>query len=394
MINLNVKTPAEFADICPIEEEDFKEKVAWLVEQEGYKQGFQYLMPNADYEQFKRLMLSFNTRFEFQNKGMRLCVEQIVNKTTSGLSITGENTIDRDTPYTFISNHRDIVLDATLLNLMLVDSGHNTAQVAIGDNLLIYDWITTLVRLNKSFVVKRGLGQRAVLEAAIQLSKYIHFTLTQRCDSVWIAQRQGRSKDSTDNTQESLIKMLALGGKSRSLIDNLMEINLAPVAISYEYDPCDFLKAVEFLQKKRDPNFKKSQSDDLVSMSMGLRKFKGRVHYGLSPCINEQLAALPRDIDKNTAAQRVCQIIDQGIHANYRIYPGNYIAYDRLNGTQRFADQYTAADIEQFDAYINGQVAKVRLDLSEEDRKFIIEKMLVMYSNPLANKLAATAQNA
>ena len=391
MVNLDIKTPAEFADICPIEEEDFKEQLAWLVEQEGFQQVFTYMNPEVDFNKFKQLMLSFKTRFEFQNVGMRAMVENVINKTTDGLTMSGSDLIDTDTPYTFITNHRDIVLDASFLNVNLVNAGHNTAQVAIGDNLLIFDWITTLVRLNKSFIVKRGLGQRAVLEAAIQLSKYIHFTLTQRKDSVWIAQRHGRNKDNTDHTQESLIKMLALGGKSRSLIDNLLEINLAPVAISYEYDPCDFLKAVEFLQKERDPNFKKSQADDLLNMSMGIRKYKGRVHYGASTCINEQIAALPKDLDKNTAAQQVCEIIDQAIHANYRIYPCNYIAYDKLNGKQQFADQYTKEDVEKFDSYINGQVAKVRLNLSDEDREYIINKMLVMYSNPLVNKLAATA---
>ena len=168
--------------------------------------------------------------------------------------------------------------------------------MAIGNNLLIYDWISSLVRLNRSFIVKRDMSKRQTFEAAQQLSGYIHFTLTQKKQSVWIAQREGRCKDSNDRTQESLIKMLALGG-GRNLIQSLKEINLMPVSISYEFDPNDYLKAKEFLLKSKDPNFKKSQRDDLFSMETGLLQYKGRVHFTFTKCINCLLYTSPSPRD-------------------------------------------------------------------------------------------------
>lgn len=289
--------------------------------------------------------------------------------------------------YTFITNHRDIVLDASFLNLAFLRKGIPASEVAIGNNLLIYPWIEDLVRLNKSFIVKRNTSFREGLLAAKHLSAYIHFTILDKHESIWIAQREGRAKDSSDHTQESLVKMLALGGEG-AFMDRLKEINLMPVAISYEYDPNDYLKAKEFLLRRRDPDFKKSQRDDLFSMETGLLQFKGKVHFQLTPRINARIDQIGDFRDVNTAAKYVCLLIDQAIHRSYEIFVINYVAYDMLNGGNRFARKYTDAERDAVENYMNSQLDKIDLpDITTEEREYLRTMMLTMYANPLKNKL-------
>ena len=297
--------------------------------------------------------------------------------------------LDKDTPYLHITNHRDIVLDSAQLSYLLSSNGYDTVEIAIGNNLLIYEWITKLVRLNKSFIVKRNLGRLQTLAAAVQLSRYIHFAIREKNASVWLAQREGRCKDSNDRTQESLLKMLTYGNREVSMLESLKELNIAPIAISYEYDPNDYLKATEFLLKSKDPNFKKSQTDDLVSMQTGIMGYKGKVHYSFVPCINDKLDTIPADLDKLLMIRRVCAIIDHEIHSNYKIFKTNYIAHDILFDNQDFADKYTPEEREAFKQYLNGQIEKVQVPYNELDRNFMYKCMLEMYSNPLTNQLEA-----
>ena len=204
---------------------------------------------------------------------------------------------------------------------------------------------------------------------------------------MWIAQREGRAKDSSDHTQESLIKMLALDGEG-TFMERLKEINLMPVSISYEYDPNDYLKVREFLLRQRDPNYRKSQRDDLFSMETGLLQFKGKLHFQMTPRINAKIDQIGDFKDKNEAARNVCHIIDQAIHRSYMIFPINYIAFDMLFKTDRFARQYTTEQKEQFIEYLNGQIAKIDVpDITEQEHSYMEELLLIMYSNPLKNKL-------
>lgn len=387
-----IVTPNEYSDICPFSDSEFHEKMEELVKEPGFKHAVTWVMPDIDFEAFCQGLLTIDNKRDFQVNIMYPFLEMLAKKTTNGISDTGIENIDINKSYTMITNHRDIVLDASFMNLSLLRRNYKTTEVAIGNNLLIYPWIEDLVRLNKSIVVKRDVGMRQALEAAEQLSGYIHFALTQKHESVWIAQRQGRAKDSSDGTQESLIKMLGIAG-GKDYIDNIMEVNLLPVAISYEFDPNDYLKAREFLLKKKFPDFKKTQRDDLFSMETGLLQNKGRVHFSFTPCINDQLEEL-RGLEKTEQVERICKIIDSNIHCHYRIYPCNYIAYDRRFKTDRFKNEYTEADIESFTTYLNGQLEKVKkevdFEITADDREYMLEMMLVMYSNPLCNKLKAT----
>ena len=387
-----IVTPNEYSDICPFSDSEFHEKMEELVKEPGFKHAVTWVLPDIDFEAFCQGLLAIDNKRDFQVNIMYPFLEMLAKKTTNGISDTGIENIDINKSYTMITNHRDIVLDASFMNLSLLRRNYKTTEVAIGNNLLIYPWIEDLVRLNKSIVVKRDVGMRQALEAAEQLSGYIHFALTQKHESVWIAQRQGRAKDSSDGTQESLIKMLGIAG-GKDYIDNIMEVNLLPVAISYEFDPNDYLKAREFLLKKKFPDFKKTQRDDLFSMETGLLQNKGRIHFSFTPCINDQLEEL-RGLEKTEQVERICKIIDSNIHCHYRIYPCNYIAYDRRFKTDRFKNEYTEADIESFTAYLNGQLEKVKkevdFEITADDREYMLEMMLVMYSNPLCNKLKAT----
>lgn len=388
--NAEIDIPEEFLDICPVQDKYFSQNMESLVREPGFEHAIKYVMPDVDFEQFVKQLLSINTKYEFQHKIMRKFLEMLELKTTAGVTSGGADLI-HDSAYTFITNHRDIVLDASFLNLSLIRCGHDSTEVAIGNNLLILDWIETLVKINKSFIVKRNLAMRQALEAAKQLSAYLHFTIQKKKESVWIAQREGRAKDSNDFTQESLLKMMALSGEG-TIVDRLKELNLSPVAISYEYDPNDFLKAREFLLKKKNPEYKKSQHDDLLGMETGILKYKGRVHFEFAGCINDRLNRISVTDDKNETYKSVCDIIDHAIHSNYRIFPCNYVAYDELYKSNRFADMYRKEDKQSFDDYINSQLKKIDLPVSDSDYDYMKEMMLKMYSNPLKNKILALGQ--
>jgi len=280
--------------------------------------------------------------------------------------------------YTFLSNHRDIVLDSAFLDMKLVNAGYpTTVEIGIGDNLLIYPWIKRLVRMNKAFTVRRGLTAHEMMRSSQLMSRYIHYAVTEKKENIWIAQREGRAKDSSDHTQDAVLKMLAMGGELR-------ELNICPLTISYEFDPCDYLKAQEFQQKRDNPAFKKSRQDDLDNMKTGIFGYKGRVHYRCGTPINQWLAELD-GLPRNEYFQQLSQRIDQEIHAGYRLYPCNYIALDRQEGTSTYADQYTSKDIERFDKYLAGQLAKI--SIPNKDEAFLRERMLTMYANPVRNYL-------
>ncbi|MDE6330552.1 MAG: acyltransferase [Muribaculaceae bacterium] len=377
----------DFSDIAPLDDNVFHSTMERLVKEPGFLHAVNYAMPSDDVPSLIEELLKIDNKHDFQTQVMFPFLEMLAKTTTSGITLGGVKHYNSSLNYTFITNHRDIVLDASFLNLAFLRRNLPTSEVAIGNNLLIFDWISDLVRLNKSFIVRRNTGLREGLMAARKLSAYIHYCLLEKHESVWIAQREGRAKDSSDHTQESLVKMLALAGEG-SFMEKLKEINLMPVAISYEYDPNDYLKAREFLLRRRDPDFKKSQRDDLFSMETGLLRFKGKVHFQLTPRINSKLDQIGNFKDPNTAAKYVVKIIDQAIHRSYMIYSINYVAFDILHSTNRFEANYTPERRREVMDYFNSQLDKVDLDdITPEERDYMMSMMLTMYANPLKNKL-------
>lgn len=381
--------PEEYKDIAPYEDHEFESKMQELVKEPGFEHAVRYVMPDVNYPEFTSGLLQVKNKHDFQRHIMVPFLEMLVMKTTAGLKGVGFDRLDNSFSRTYISNHRDIVLDASFLNLCLVRAMHHTSEIALGDNLLIYNWIEDLVKLNKSFIVKRNLRVTKALEAARQLSGYMHYCIETKHESTWIAQREGRAKDSNDLTQESLIKMLTLGGGGTP-VENIRSLNITPISISYEYDPCDFLKATEYLQKRRNPEFHKSKRDDLLNMETGILGYKGHVVFTAGDCINDQLDSIDKNADRQECIHAVAMAIDKTIHRGYHIFPCNYIAYDRIEKTDRFAGLYTDEDVRKFDSYLNGQLDKVELtDVSEEERAFMADMIHMMYANPLRNKIAA-----
>ena len=375
-----------FEDIRPLNQDEVQAAIEELLASEEFRHALRYVKPDLDWDQLSAAMRACKTKEQFKSTLAYDAVMTVAKKTTFSLTISGRSRLPEGKPAcTFISNHRDIVLDASFLNVMLYDVGYGMTQVAIGDNLLIRPWIKTFVRLNNSFIVKRGVSVRQMLEVSGTLSAYINHTIKDTKESIWIAQREGRAKDSNDRTQPSVLKMLCMAG-GKDIIGNLKSLNLVPVAISYEFDPCDYLKAQEFQLKRDNPEYHKTQRDDLLNMETGILNNKGRVHFTISQLINDQLDQLDPNMDRNELFAAVASIIDKEIYRHYRFYPNNYVAYDLLSGTRRFSDHYGLKDKKAFEEYLQKQLDKIVIP--NKDENFLRKKILEMYANPLKNFLA------
>jgi hypothetical protein len=376
----------EFDEIRPYHDEELPQIFEELIADPAFRQAAATVMPDVPFEAVAQKMRACKTKLEFQKTFCYGLLWKLAADTTDGLTLDHTSLPDKKIAYTYISNHRDIILDSGFLSILLVDQGMDTVEIAIGDNLLIYPWIKKFVRVNKSFIVLRALSMRQKLEASARMSRYIHHTIGEKNQSIWIAQREGRAKDANDRTQDSVLKMLAMGGEGH-IVDRLMELNIAPLAISYEYDPCDFLKAQEFQLKRDVPDYKKTTADDLLNMQTGLFGYKGRVHFQTGTCINDELADIDRSLPKPELFARLSALIDKRIHANYQMGPNNYVAHDLLEGNEAFASHYTAEDKQRFVTYVDRQLDRITLD--NKDVPFLREKMFLMYANPLKNYLAA-----
>ncbi len=339
---------------------------------------------------------------DFQLRFMKPLVKIIERRCIKSLSGRFDPSLRHDGHYVFLSNHRDIVLDSALLDILLnKEHFERTVEIGIGDNLLIYPWIKKLVRMNKAFTVKRGLTPHEMMRSSVLMSQYIHFAVNEKGESVWIAQREGRAKDSDDRTQVSVLKMFTLGAgddvtaedvktPGGSVIKALRHLHIVPLTISYEYDPCDYLKAEEYQFKRDVQGWKKSKQDDLDNMKTGIMGQKGRVHYEAAPCIDDWLDTLDPQMSKKDILAIVAEHIDHEIHSRYRLYPGNWIAMDELDGTDH-SDRYTAADKQVFETYLQQQLARVKVP--QRDNDFLRERILTMYANPARNYLKAGSIN-
>lgn len=380
--------PAEFNEIRPYAPEELPQICEELIADPAFRAVVESVIPDVPFEALAMKMRQCKTNLEYQKTFFYGLLWDLVKKTANGLTFDCSALTEQKTKnYTFISNHRDIILDSAFLSILLIDKDMNTVEIAIGDNLLIYPWIQKLVRVNKSFIVKRGLSMRQKLEASALMSRYMHFSITQKHENLWIAQRQGRAKDSNDRTQDSVLKMMAIGGEG-DVIDSLKELNIVPLAISYEYDPCDYLKASELQQKRDDANFQKSPKDDLISMQTGLYGYKGRIHFQTAACLNHELDVLrERNLPKCELFTAISETIDRHIHSNYRLYACNYVACDLLMNDNRFTAEYSEEEKEHFEKYLDQQIAKI--EIPNKDVAFLRHALLTMYANPLINYLKA-----
>ena len=345
------------------------------------------IYPLLPKEVIKQRLLSFHSNYAFQRDMVNPFLQYLEANMTLGIKLNGLEKTDVTTSYLYISNHRDIILDSAFLCGKFIEKKMDTVEIAIGDNLLIYPWIEDLVRVNKSFIVKRGLGARQMLESSKRLSTYIAKTIREK-QSIWIAQREGRAKDSNDRTQESLLKMLNMYGEG-SFIENLMELNICPLSISYEYDPCDFLKAKEMQLRRDNSCFKKDPQDDILNMQTGVMGYKGNVVYEITGGINVELLKIANETSsRNEQVTLVTELIDRRIHANYNIFANNKIAYDMLREGKHFTNEYSDTEKVNFEKYLALQMSKIQLE--NKDESFLRMKLLEMYANPLINKMNTT----
>lgn len=370
---------SEFDEIRPYEEGEMNQAFEELLADRQFNvimKGFAPWMPKAVRNGLLRLAFKgVKTPFDFQKRFMKPVVKHIIRKHTDGCTFDDRSlsplTSHPSPRYTFISNHRDIVLDSAFLDVKLIEAHYpTTVEIGIGDNLLIYPWIKKLVRMNKAFTVRRGLTPKEMLRSSQLMSQYIHYAVTQKHENIWIAQREGRAKDSDDRTQESVLKMLAMGG-------DLRELNIVPLTISYEYDPCDYLKAQEMQQKRDHPGFKKSRQDDLDNMKTGIFGYKGRVHYHCGTPINQWFDEL-KDLSRQEFFSELARRMDTEIHRGYTIFPANRVAAGA---------ECTEEERAAFNAYVDGQLAKIQLD--NPDIPFLRQCITTMYANPYRNHQAA-----
>lgn len=381
--------PEEFNEIRPYEEEEYSQVISTLQKDRELTESLRSAIGVIP----TKLLL-----FKVRRAGSIHCLQRdvivplilktlrhsrsVLSSDLSALpSVTGN--------WLFISNHRDIVMDSALLDCILIKNGGIGVEIAIGDNLLAKPWIQQSVKLNRSFIVRRSLPPVEFLEFSKTLSAYIRFAITTKQVPVWIAQREGRAKDSDDRTQKSLLKMLTMSDNS-DIVESIRSLHLVPLSISYEYDPCDWLKAREFQLKRDNPDYRKSREEDLLNMKTGIFGHKGHVHYQAAECIDSQLDNIDRTRPKNAQLEQIAEIIDRSIHAGYMIYPGNRVALDLLHGDNSQSGLYTEKDKAVFEQYMESRLQKI--DIPDPDWDFLRTKFLEMYANPLINQIKATAK--
>lgn len=331
-------------------------------------------------QETRESMRQTTTVESFQLRFMVPFLENIIKSSTKGLTIGGLEHLKKDESYLYFSNHRDIVLDSALLNVQMYKFGYKPTEIAIGSNLLVYQWIEDISRVNRSFIVKRNLPSRQVLESSQLLSGYIRQTVTNHGNSIWIAQREGRSKDGLDQTSPALLKMLSMSNE-RKFVPGFQELRIVPMSISYEIEPCGNEKVAELLKRQADPDFHKSEKDDLLSMVSGLKNQKGRIQIQFgAPISRAALKSLSKEGNINDRLKRLAEYIDKQIYTNYKLFPNNYIAYDLYYNCNKYIDQYT---IEEQRLFI--ELTHQRLKLVNEDREEAMQLWLKMYSTPVVS---------
>lgn len=379
--------PAEFENMRSFQDSEVRGAIKTLLNDPSFVKIVRKMVKGVPIWALKLYTMRFNTVNGFQTGMIYPILKKILRTATTGFSADFDALPKGREDFIYLSNHRDIVLDSAFLDYVLLLDNKYSVEIGIGNNLLIHPWIETLVRLNRSFVVNRSATAAELLESSQQLSRYIRFVIEDQKRPVWLAQREGRAKDSNDRTQKSVLKMLTMSGPDdMSISQRLQSLHICPLTISYEYDPCDWLKAAEFQMKRDNPGFKKSKQDDLTNMKTGIWGYKGHMHYQVAQPIDNEIAALDESVPRNQFLDQVAAIIDKHIFKGYRIYPCNRVALDMLNGDNSQSAYYTEQDKKEFQEYLDGQLGKIKIP--NPDWEYLKERILTMYANPLINQLS------
>jgi 1-acyl-sn-glycerol-3-phosphate acyltransferase len=367
-----------FEDIRPYNDDEYKEIIQQLFEIQPLMDTINKYLPQYSMPELKEVLLSFDTIQGFQSEMVCDFIKSILGFSVDKFSYDGVLKLEKDESYLLLSNHRDIVLDSALINWCLNDRKYNTSEIAIGSNLLKEEWIKKLVRINKSFIVKRNIPKQEMLPASQNLSAYIDYTLKEKKQSIWIAQREGRAKDGFDKTNPGVLKMFGMAAKD-NLLDHLISLNITPVSLAYELDPCDSLKVPELLQKSKGEEYVKAEGEDEKNMLLGIQGYKGNIHIQFGSPINEKIKQFSDIKNRNELLKNIAGVIDNEVYKNYHLWNSNYVAYDLLHSSTKYVEKYDENGKEKFQDYINDKLG----DLAKN--KEALDIFLLMYANPVIN---------
>jgi hypothetical protein len=321
--------------------------------------------------------MSITGSYDFQKRVVDIAVQTVINKSMDRFNYAGIENLDVNKAYLFLANHRDIVLDAALLQHVLVSNNMNTTQITFGSNLMTTPFIIDFGKINKMFTVFRNSDIKEQLCNSKELSEYIRHVIKSKNESIWIAQRSGRTKDGIDSTQPAVLRMFSLSGNA-SMKERLKELNIVPLTISYEYEPCDYLKAFETC-KSKDGKYIKKKGEDYISVVEGIRGYKGRTKLVIGHVLTHFIDSLPDNMDKKEMLQVIASEVDRQVYENYQLWSTNYIAFDLLNNVDRFASEYSSNEKERFIEHLNTRMSIVNINEEEFRTAF-----LGIYANPIS----------
>lgn len=368
-----------FDKIRPFYDAEVNEAIQAAVNHPMMKALMDFTFPDVDDEVWKEQLKRTHSIRDFQCNFIYQSVQKVLEKSSEGLTTSGFDKLEKNTSYLFISNHRDIILDTSLLNVSLFDHGLVMTASAIGDNLVKKSFLKTLSKLNRNFLVQRGLPPRELLESSKLMSEYIGHLLLRENRSVWIAQREGRTKDGNDATHSGVLKMLGMGSGEDNLMDYFKKIKIVPVSISYEYDPTDALKMPQLLAEANDQIYIKEKNEDFITLLSGIIGQKKRIHIHVGDVLNSELDKIALEFDNNNKQiQALAQAIDDSILKSYMLWPTNYIAFDLLNKSNTYSQFYTENEKSLFERRL-----EMRID---ENNPQMRDGFLAMYANPVVNK--------
>jgi len=372
-----------FEELRPFYDSEANEIMHRMAKDPKYMQLLSYLWPGIN--ETEAIAKAHNTKsiYDFQTGYMSLAIWSIVKSSSTGLTWSGIENLDKNKSYLYIANHRDILLDSALLQIILEKEDFATSEITFGSNLMDQGFITDFGRMNRMFTVKREGNAKELYDISKQLSAYIRHTILDKKTSVWIAQRNGRTKDGNDQTQTGLLKMLGMSG-GKDFLQNFSELNIVPLTISYEYEPCDFLKAQELYLSDLHSKYVKASGEDLNSIITGIKQPKGKIHLTIGKPIKDELAEINKLNNDNEKIKQLTALIDKRIYTDYKLNPVNYIAYDLYHQTNVFESNYTKEEKEKFNAYLSKGISELN---DESDMTGNI--LLKMYSYPVENKLDA-----
>ncbi|WP_339864150.1 1-acyl-sn-glycerol-3-phosphate acyltransferase [uncultured Algoriphagus sp.] len=377
---------SQFDSIRPFYDVEANAAIRKIVDDPMLEAMMSFTFPNDTKEHWKDLMVHTHSLRDFQVNFIYPGVQKVIEKSSDGLSTGGFEQLQPNTAYLFISNHRDIILDTSLLNSCLYENSLILTTSAIGDNLIQKPFLHTLSRLNRNFAIKRGLQGRALLESSQMASAYIKKSLLTENRSVWTAQREGRTKDGNDATHRGVLKMLTLSEEGANPFGYFEKIKVVPISISYEYDPTDVLKMPEWLAKSRDEKYIKSANEDFMNLLRGIMGTKKRIHLQVNGLLDKEIQEIAKmEISQPDKLSRLAETVDQKIWAGYKLWPSNYIAHDLLYGDNEYVDFYSKEEKSSFERRMNEKV--------NMKNEFLVKSFLAMYANPVNNQKAALTVN-